>query len=124
MTITKSWLWAALVLTSLVAGFLLVAYAQPEPGQFIVQEPPARYRGPYNGKLIVHRTDPATVSDKCFGGLACAYMHELPGKCTVWMPNVGSTHPRGQDISISAFGQIMRHELAHCNGWPPSHPTF
>jgi hypothetical protein len=90
-----------------------------------VPEPPAKYVKPYKGKLILHNVDERTLSawSRCTPfAYACAFMHELPGKCTVWMPAIGTVFSGGEVVTAAAYKRLLRHEMGHCNGWPPSHP--
>ena len=83
------------------------------------QVPPSEYDHDYDGELTILRTTPATVLDACFSvidhnrssPLGCAQIKSTnPKKCTIWI--VTDDKLRGFDYSL-----ILRHELAHCNGW-------
>lgn len=80
--------------------------------------PPLQFDHTYTGKMIIRHGSPKKVDDMCRvrgqtgpGPWACTYMENLPGECTIWMPN-----------KHAFYDLIFRHERAHCNGWPPSHP--
>lgn len=83
--------------------------------------PPAEYDHHYNGDLTINVTDSAAAMEAwCTGHsgqttMACTRMAGT--RCIVLMRN---------DAFIKAFGWtsglILRHELAHCNGWPADHP--
>jgi len=87
--------------------------------------PPARYDHPYNGEVIATEiSNEPRLRKICEGfgsiftqpvAIACAFT--LCGKCFIFsIP----------DADIKAWGHtletVLRHERAHCNGWPPDHP--
>jgi hypothetical protein len=92
-----------------------------------VIDPPARYSGAYKGDLVIHHASMREIMyRRCFvrtvgPGFSCTYMEELPGRCTIWMPRVGARAGMTL-ITQGIYRQMLRHELAHCNGWPPNHP--
>jgi len=77
--------------------------------------PPARWDFPYRGKLTVEYLDGAEFTARCgpspFLGFmaACAFIGR--GSCRVVI------HKSSPNPACS-----LRHEIAHCNGWPRSHP--
>jgi len=78
--------------------------------------PPPRWDFPYRGKLTVQRLDPARLAVACqstvgpFQILAgCAAVGR--GWCRVYISTLSP------DPTCS-----LKHEIAHCNGWPRSHP--
>jgi len=76
--------------------------------------PPQRWDFPYRGKLSVHYLDGPQLAARCgsvpFGMLtACAYMAR--GSCLVYISR-NSPNPACS----------LKHEIAHCNGWPRNHP--
>jgi hypothetical protein len=83
-------------------------------------DPPAEYNHPYTGELTVHLIDRANVWRECSengrhkvrrDAAGCA---ELDGDtCTVYLAK------RTRRAPLDA---ILRHEIAHCNGWPADHP--
>jgi len=85
---------------------------------FIVAEPPARYNRQVRNLRVIEGTT-AEVGRVCRLAsrradkwiLACA----IPSKkmCIVIWPK-----------ALPRDGPLWRHELAHCNGWPQSHPRF
>jgi hypothetical protein len=105
-----------------LAFAMLPATGQAETAKFRIAAPPSHYQGPYTGTLIVNHGDAKRVRFQCYGGYACAYMHDLKdGVCTLWMPEVGTKYPN-VTVTAEVYDEMMRHELGHCNGWPPSHP--
>jgi hypothetical protein len=114
-----------LALVAVLLGGLFLWAKPPAFALGHVPEPPAKYVRPYTGKLILHNTDERTLSawSVCTPfAYACAFMDELPEKCTVWMPAIGTVLSTGEVVTVAAYKRLLRHELAHCNGWPPSHP--
>jgi hypothetical protein len=109
---------------ALVAALFL--WAKPPAFALInVPEPPAKYVKPYKGELVLHNVDAKTLMSwsVCTPfAYACAYMHELPERCTVYMPAIGASFSRGEVVTAAAYKRLLRHELSHCVGWPPSHP--
>lgn len=49
--------------------------------------------------------------------LGCADIGDGVGPCRIFVPRSGEGR-----ISIEARADIVRHERAHCNGWPADHP--
>lgn len=83
-----------------------------------VLEPPARYLHRYHGQVIEQVLPVAEVRKICrTKGLwqadACSW--EAKGKCFIVVPSNGPAR------DVEAY---KRHELAHCNGWPASHPRL
>lgn len=74
--------------------------------------PPARYDHPYRGSLRVLHYPTAKVQKVCHGGLACAFVVE--GMCDIVLPI------RASEGWTEA--EMLRHEIAHCNGWSGDHP--
>lgn len=78
-----------------------------------IETPPHRYRGA--NTVLVEFLPPHAVPRRCAergaaNAIACgnADALTLPNPCG--MPGAGS------------FADLACHELAHANGWPPSHP--
>jgi hypothetical protein len=79
----------------------------------LLLEPPAQYDHPYHGQVIEQRLSQFQLMQLCHGPApACAWVSK--GVCHVALP---------VDEKNSRVVAIMRrHEVAHCNGWPPHHP--
>lgn len=80
-----------------------------------VLEPPLRYDHRYPGPVI-ERVLPLVEARK-----ACARMGVHADACS-W-PARGTCYlviPRGGPVKD--LGPYVRHERAHCNGWPEDHP--
>jgi hypothetical protein len=81
--------------------------------------PPIEYDYPYTGKLTIERVTSEQLMARCSAAtaisLGCAFSGS--GNCFVLLVD---------DTSIKALGWtydlLLRHELAHCNGWPAYHP--
>jgi hypothetical protein len=87
-------------------------------------DPPAVFdplEHPYTGDLTIIKTSMQHVKEICpvfqpgIPPLACA-THD-PGWCRI-------TIARDEDIKAVGWdpNRVLRHELAHCNGWPGDHP--
>jgi hypothetical protein len=86
--------------------------------------PPLEFDHPYTGpgKLtVIHAASQDEVRQKCPGTLfpkagayGCAISHQ--GGCTVVTASVADMKAVGLTMDIT-----MRHETAHCNGWPGDH---
>lgn len=83
--------------------------------------PPAEYDHPYAGELTIHKIDRANVWAECSQNGAqpmrkdaagCAFVGD--GECTIYLAM------RTQRAPVKA---ILRHEIAHCNGWAADHPN-
>lgn len=90
--------------------------------------PPHQYDHPFNGRLIVHVERYFDVAKECGqydpvpGSRveACARVFPDPQNpeklaCTV-------IYPRLKDVGSDDMVALIRHETAHCNGWPADHP--
>lgn len=85
---------------------LFVLFATPAAAL----DPPARYDYPPNPPPIV-RVVP-TTKGVCSGNLyGCAF--RIKRDCVLY---VSAT------LSAPARAAVLRHERAHCNGWPAHHP--
>ncbi|MFW6077512.1 MAG: hypothetical protein ACOC71_07150, partial [Hyphomicrobiales bacterium] len=75
-----------------------------------IQPPPSRYDKPA-GNVSVQYASKSQIGRFCGNPLArgCAYAH--PKGCTIIVA------PGTTKASL-----LFRHERAHCNGWPKSHP--
>jgi hypothetical protein len=84
---------------------------------FAVQKPPARFDYPAMNVTVIERTA-GDVNALCrslsgYRGTARILACALPTKrrCVILFP-------RG----MTRTGLLYRHEQAHCNGWPATHP--
>jgi hypothetical protein len=83
--------------------------------------PPLAYDFPYTGKLTVRRVDPDQMRARRplpkpgRATIGCA--HIAKGECEVIIADNTTLEFLGFNYDI-----VLRHELAHCNGWPGDHP--
>jgi hypothetical protein len=75
--------------------------------------PPKRFDHPFNGKLVEHSGNLRQVQ------MWCATIYGEPFPYLV----EGCALPMGKRCEIVyTRKKVRRHEIAHCNGWPPHHP--
>jgi hypothetical protein len=84
--------------------------------------PPAEYDHPYAGTVDLYLVDGSNTWAECrrYGGMkgipfkvgGCAWVAE-DGTCVVFVAMRSKRAP---------VEDIIRHEVAHCNGWPADHP--
>lgn len=93
-------------MTRLHLGFLVLACSSPA----LAIEPPRRFDFEPSPPPTIHFVSDTKVL--CAGNLfGCSYTYVTP--CIIIL--------RG-DFSPSVRAAILRHEKAHCNGWPADHP--
>lgn len=83
-------------------------------------EPPARFDHPFAGQLIIHKIARSNVWAECSHDGAHAMRKDAAGcafldgdTCTIYL----ATKTRRAPVAA-----ILRHEIAHCNGWAADHP--
>ncbi len=83
-------------------------------------DPPARFDHEFSGNLTIYRVNRANVQAECSDGGRLAVRKDVAGcaisegnDCTIYLAMKTRRAP------IEA---ILRHEIAHCNGWPANHP--
>jgi hypothetical protein len=98
--------------------------------------PPPKYDIPYTGELTIWIAPQQMIDDTCkskdgkyTSHTACA--QHLKNECRVWMlkeivegkrfDTVATDGHVGHDVKFS-LELTLRHEIAHCNGWPGDHP--
>ena len=89
---------------------LIGALAANLAGCSLYLQPPPEYDYPHPGELTVQKADPHKVHFLCQNprSSGCAYVR--PDHCLVIIANIGRDN------------ELIRHEQAHCNGWPADHP--
>jgi hypothetical protein len=101
-----------------IIGIVHCAKAQP-PGKFL---PPEEFDHPYEGKLHVirvysqddvRRLCPRTTFNESYA-LACMTLFTNHCRITIAADDVIQAAGFEPDL-------VMRHEIGHCNGWPPDH---
>ncbi|MGQ0740946.1 MAG: hypothetical protein ACT4OG_01435 [Alphaproteobacteria bacterium] len=100
---------------------LLLAVAFGTPAGASTFLPPSNYDRPYPGLLRVVTLPYWTVSKRCgvrpYDGHraeACAFRG--PNTCLIVLPEVA-------EVGEEEAALLLRHEIAHCNGWPHHHPS-
>lgn len=79
---------------------------------YAVAMPPAEYDRPYEGTLEIVYADPKEIASLCgLTGIVKACAMTSPGHCRIIFPIDTGLYP------YKALGYLMRHEIAHCNGW-------
>jgi hypothetical protein len=93
---------------------ILAALLLSTPATAQILEPPQRYVHPFHGRLITLYKSPAEMPRFCPQyGIACT-TGQHHGTCTIILSNTIPSSPY--------FAYYLRHEIAHCNGWPANHP--
>lgn len=95
--------------------------------------PPERHVHPYRGFLYVSRVAPDDVWRMCaqlfakypdLGGASSLHAPDQQLGCSaVDHSRFGARFSSCHVVVAKGDEQTFIHELAHCNGWPPSHPT-
>jgi hypothetical protein len=91
--------------------------------------PPPEFDKPYTGDLTIWRIDShQIIRETCVGvkfppefesSFACIAPVKPPyAECTIFLAS--DELLRRAEIKLSS---LLRHELAHCNGWPGDHPN-
>jgi hypothetical protein len=79
--------------------------------------PPHAYDHPYSGHFIEQVIPLAQARTLCgkrgVSSDACSWIEN--GTCHIVIPRGGP---------VKSLASYRRHEVAHCNGWPASHPRF
>jgi hypothetical protein len=114
--INASFLLPLLLLTSCIIPIPIVI--KEDPAHYAARlEPPARYNHPHNGPVVERVLPEAEVRTVCMSmgtdlfATACSWQRN--GTCYIVLPN-------DKQVPVENF---RRHEIAHCNGWPPNHPA-
>ena len=90
--------------------------------------PPPQYDRPYTGTLTIERVaDPAAVLVQCpelKNPAGCAKVAKDLSWCKVYIVSDEYIKriPRKEETIGYSYENFLRHELAHCNGWPGDHP--
>lgn len=82
--------------------------------------PPTRFDHAYLGKLIIHRLPQKQIIEVCakLVGKRSMIQHGCSAfpkdnRCEIWIVD---------NIYMGATpAAVLRHEVGHCNGWPPDH---
>jgi hypothetical protein len=102
-----------------VALVAIVAMTCPALAQYVL--PPEEYDHPYKGQTVISwkdsREEVRAVCNTPFAmGLGCAHLRN--DWCII-------TIARNPVLDAAGFtaNVVLRHEIAHCNGWPKDHPN-
>lgn len=81
--------------------------------------PPLEYDKPYPGKLTIEEVTLAQLLATCSTAYASSLGCAFPGKdrCHIKLLSEASIQAAGWTVEL-----MLRHERAHCNGWPGDHP--
>jgi hypothetical protein len=90
--------------------------------------PPARYEGTPKVKTHIVAVPVSQIGKLCHkpGRLlfGCARFYNNPRRCVVIIPDKAFPNwawPEGGTLVVRP-GDVLKHEMAHCNGWPSHHP--
>ena len=114
----------------LISAALLLATGTAHAGERLIPGmwmPPAEFDKPYTGELTILRM--ATEQDirdacpdpdweKSFQGRSTACTRVAPPREQCWILIVSDQALKARHQNYAA---VLRHELAHCNGWPVDH---
>jgi hypothetical protein len=91
----------------------------PSMRQVPLHLPPVKYDKPYTGKLTIERVTIEQLLARCTNAnvrsLGCAF--RSAADCLILLVDDASIKAAGWTYEL-----MLRHETAHCNGWPASHP--
>ncbi len=78
--------------------------------------PPPQYDYPYKGQLVINYIlSQEEINRRCYSvsmaTVGCAFLGE--GHCTILI---------WRGVTEKRMEVLIRHEVAHCNGWPKDHP--
>jgi hypothetical protein len=94
-------------------------WSQPSQPSQPLHLPPVEYDYPYKGKLTIERVTPEQLRARCTAAtvisLGCAFPSAY--SCLILLVDDASIRARGWTREL-----MLRHEIAHCNGWPDDHP--
>lgn len=99
------------------------------PANVAEWNPPARYAGPYDGKLIEWRLPREQVARECarlktfYRGAEHAQNPQQRGCAFVWKEQkVCHIVYIDKPFGLSMPEAVRAHEIGHCRGWPADHP--
>jgi hypothetical protein len=117
----KRFILSILLVLAPISAALAAVNADPD------SLPPVKYDYPYRGKLTVKYGTMSQLWSWCGGPrvpfYACA--HSRGPSCSIYIVHVGTKVGRGNNYRITDHAwtrSTLRHEIAHCNGWPGNHP--
>jgi hypothetical protein len=107
------------LMAAISSAIAIVAMTCPALAQRVL--PPVEYDHPYSGRLVKFRKNTiedvrASCKTPLAMGLGCAWLVS-EGFCVIIMASDDVIEAAGHDPDV-----VLRHETAHCNGWPKEHP--
>jgi len=102
-----------------LASLLLAGTASASP----ITIPPAQYDHPFHGYLRVISLSYWDVNARCGGAqlgaryAACTRPSPDGSYCLMILPQLGTG-----GVDEDELVALIRHETAHCSGWPADHP--
>lgn len=86
---------------------------------FDVQPPPAVYDHAFHGAMHVYQHRMGEVDRYCLGTpvYGCSPIGGVGGTCDIRIVTPGK-----DGVTKEFYMRVLRHERAHCNGWPAGHP--
>ena len=86
-----------------------------------VLTPPSKYNHTYKGKLYAQYVDRWGLAFRCGPmAYACSPIGGYMGSCVMTLPAKGTRFLEGT-IDTKTLNALIKHERAHCNGWPANH---
>jgi hypothetical protein len=104
----------------------------PKKGEWVINYlPPQEYDHPFTGILMIQRLSLDEISKICLAKhrTGCSlvlntdngvYLNNRTGNRTACIAIVAND--AGLQAEHMQFSGVLRHEIAHCNGWPGDHP--
>jgi hypothetical protein len=97
---------------------LLLTSSQVSAQQIPLHVPPEKFDYPFRGKLVVKRVDSNQLMQACsiatLQSLGCAFVNN--DRCLILLVDDETIRAKGWTKEL-----MLRHEQAHCNGWPQDH---
>jgi hypothetical protein len=110
-------------LSALAAAVLiLVATASGSARGGTPLEPPARYDHPFAGSLTIVKFDKRSVSRECSKAFDGRKVRPDAAGCAILISDTECVIYLATRTKRAPLADILRHEIAHCNGWPGDHP--
>jgi hypothetical protein len=83
--------------------------------------PPPEYERPYKGELVIVDANQEMVREKCPAakftlGVSLGCAHRGATYCWIYLAPKADMKAAGFPYDL-----VLRHEIAHCNGWPGDH---
>ena len=100
----------------LATAIVLALFATSASAQMV---PPPEYDRAYKGHLIISRVDSTNEVGRLCGQtgpmISCSQLRD--NECDIIVATDDIIRDLGYPVDI-----VLRHEIAHCNGWPKDHP--